>query len=193
MRTKVILTALITACISACGGSEAPYEVGEASLGRAVKCGRTICGANQYCFSGKEQCSARDGVCRDIPNACPAVVDPVCGCDGETYDNACYAAASGVNVASEGACDGGIGIGLSSDTAESTSRIGRALCGKDRCGIGEYCDRVTCGSEDGVCRARPQECYEVYAPVCGCDGRTYDNNCVAARRGVDVDTLGACK
>ena len=38
---------------------------------------------------------------------CPDVVEPVCGCDDETYDNACLAAAEGVNVAFEGECDEG--------------------------------------------------------------------------------------
>jgi hypothetical protein len=65
------------------------------------------CDANQYCdFPAGSQCGASDqgGVCRPRPQACLAIFNPVCGCDGQTYSNACQAAAVGVDVASEGAC-----------------------------------------------------------------------------------------
>ena len=42
----------------------------------------------------------------NLETACPAVIAPVCGCDGNTYNNACEAFNyNGVIAYAEGECD----------------------------------------------------------------------------------------
>jgi hypothetical protein len=171
------------------GGSQAMGGSGGTGMS-GTTCGGLLgsgCADGQYCnYPLDAMCGAADatGTCTDIPDVCVTVDDPVCGCDGETYSNACIAARAGVSVASVDECQ------------QPGDVCGGLLA--DECADDEYCDfapEAICGRADatGVCMPKPEACDLIGAPVCGCDGQTYGNACEANLAGVSVERSGECE
>lgn len=167
------------------------------------------CPDGQFCDVAQgDGCYVSDaqGVCVDVQSPCPRVtVDAqVCGCDGKTYASECIANQNGMSVDYDGPCQAACTSTNDCSFGEvcdaGTCAPGPTVCGGIQgiqCGQGQYCDydqKTACGDSDfqGTCRTVPFICPDIYEPVCGCNGQTYDNQCWAQQHGVDYRYEGPC-
>uniref|UniRef100_A0A673H2F3 Tomoregulin-2-like n=1 Tax=Sinocyclocheilus rhinocerous TaxID=307959 RepID=A0A673H2F3_9TELE len=152
-----------------------------------------------------------DGECLRIGDTVTCICDfkcssdyaPVCGSNGESYENHCLLRKDAcklqteVLVVSEGACPVDAGSGSGDDVNEGSAEISQketSTC--DICQFGAECDE---DSEDVWCVCNIDCSHISFNPVCASDGRSYDNPCQVKevscqkQERIEVKYLGHCK
>jgi hypothetical protein len=124
-------------------------------------------------------CCDRFGMCTPIPDACITVWDPVCGCDGVTYGNECESDRALVSIAHYGACARACFSEADCVEQDQFCKYGDGTCGA--------------GQAPGECTPMRGDVPDVWDPVCGCDGVTYENEFEADARAVSIRHRGACR
>jgi len=149
------------------------------------------CARFSRCAAGAAVCTAPNISCTtQVPHCEGAyVVSYASGCyEGCVRSTECPSGAGGAGGAGGHGGSGGAG-GATGQSCSSAPPVA--------CPTGQVCDsdqpnRCGAGYEGGHCIVMPDGCTADYAPVCGCDNKTYSNDCERQRAREQLSHTGAC-
>uniref|UniRef100_A0A8C8JEQ2 Agrin n=1 Tax=Oncorhynchus tshawytscha TaxID=74940 RepID=A0A8C8JEQ2_ONCTS len=101
------------------------------------------------------------------PESCPAVNEPLCASDGQTYESECHMKRTGMQK----------GIELKKIHPGRCKKQGELEC-REECKFNGVCQVERLGMR---CSCEPIQCDGTYKPLCGKDGHTYINDCERRR------------
>jgi hypothetical protein len=176
--------ALCMAGTRCCEALQSCLPAGVACPSDPPDAGVTRCRDNSACASG-QYCATTTcggaGACAARPEMCTRIYDPVCGCDGRTYSNACSAAQQGMNVAARGEC---------AAVDAGAPDTGTSFCAMVRCAAGFRCceARQACILNSEVCPGDPV--LDAGVPTCASNRDCLTGECVFPSR--SCGSLGTC-
>jgi hypothetical protein len=200
----------VRGCDGVTYGNDCERQAARAQVAHVGPCERVCdtvlglpCDGDAFCEHPAGACAVADvgGICVPPPAECPEHLAPVCGCDGLTYPNDCERVAARIQKDNDGACAcAPLACPPGAEPYDGTGdgcpdRCLPVPCTTNAdCLGGEWCAKHpgACGGS-GVCRAHNFLCTLHFDPVCGCDGRTYGNDCEAAQAGATVAHDGPCE